>query len=157
MSSPKPNAAVRAGESVVRRVRSVIDPMTTLPSQDGKGSGWLTVTVVGELEDIRDRGLPAPLASFGDRIEVRFSSAPADKGTEVRARLKDAPSSPPPARLAGKDAQAELRASLREAKQLIEVGEILRVDPVPHGERTSTPGGLLLEAWTRMAPKGGVR
>jgi hypothetical protein len=60
-------------------------------------------------------------------------------------------------RLSGSDPQADLRSALRRAKQLIEVGEVLAVDPAPHGERSATPGGALLEAWTRVAPKAGVR
>ena len=57
----------------------------------------------------------------------------------------------------GNDLQADLRSALRQAKQLIEVGEVLAVDPAPHGRRTATPGGVLLETWTRVAPKAGVR
>ena len=34
---------------------------------------------------------------------------------------------------------------------------MLAVDPAPHGKRTATPGGALLEAWTKVAPKAGVR
>ncbi len=59
--------------------------------------------------------------------------------------------------LSGSDPQADLRSALRRAKQLIEVGEVLVVDPVPHGKRTATPSGALLEAWTKVAPKAGVR
>ncbi|MEU8612402.1 hypothetical protein AB0C29_30865, partial [Actinoplanes sp. NPDC048791] len=62
-----------------------------------------------------------------------------------------------PSRLTGNDPQADVRSALRRAKQLIEVGEVLAVDPVPHGDRTPTPGGALVEAWTRVAPKAGVR
>jgi hypothetical protein len=50
----------------------------------------------------------------------------------------------------------ELRSALRRAKQLIEVGEVLAVDPTPHGKRSATPGGLALEAVTRRTPKEGV-
>jgi hypothetical protein len=34
---------------------------------------------------------------------------------------------------------------------------VLRANPTPHGKRTATPGGVLLEAWTKVAPKAGVR
>jgi hypothetical protein len=116
------------------------------------------VTVFREPSDIDTAKLPEPLAEFGDRIEVRVTPAPGGKGTELAARLRDRPSSgSAPSRLSGKDPQADLRSALRRAKQLIEVGEVLVVDPAPHGNRTATPGGALLEAWTKVAPKAGVR
>jgi hypothetical protein len=60
-------------------------------------------------------------------------------------------------RVRGSDPEAELRSALRRAKQLIEVGEVLVVDPAPHGKRTATPGGMFLDSWTKAAPKAGVR
>jgi hypothetical protein len=101
--------------------------------------------------------LPAPLAELGDRIEVRVRPAPGGKGTELGARLRGQPSGSTLGRLSGSDPQADVRSALRRAKQLIEVGEVLAVDPAPHGKRTATPGGVLLEAWTRVAPRAGVR
>ena len=49
-----------------------------------------------------------------------------------------------------------LRSALREAKQLIEVGEVLRVDPAPHGTRKATPQGAVLEGATVRAGGEGV-
>jgi hypothetical protein len=116
------------------------------------------VTVFREPSDVDAAALPAPLADFGDRIEVRVRPAPGGKGTELSVRLRDRPSSGTAAgRLTGSDPQADLRSALRRAKQLIEVGEVLAVDPTPHGKRTATPGGAFLEAWTKVAPKAGVR
>jgi hypothetical protein len=151
--------AARAGGSVVRQVRSAIDPSAARPAGAGQpASGWLVVTVFREPSDIDTAELPAPLAEFGDRIEVRVRPAPGGKGTELAARLRDRPSSGTAlGRLNGSDPQADLRSALRRAKQLIEVGEVLAVDPAPHGKRTATPGGVLLEAWTKVAPKAGVR
>ena len=152
------SVAARAGGSVVRQVRSAIDPSAARPAGAGQpASGWLAVTVFGDASDIDTAQLPAPLAQFGDRIEVRVRPAAGGKGTELAARLRDRPSGPALSRLGGSDPQAELRSALRKAKQLIEVGEVLVVDPVPHGKRTATPGGVLLEAWTKVAPKAGVR
>ena len=153
------SVAARAGGTVVRQVRSVIDPSAARPAGAGQpASGWLAVTVFREPSDIDAAALPAPLAEFGDRIEVRVRPAAGGKGTELSARLRDRPSSGTAAsRLSGSDPQADLRSALRRAKQLIEVGEVLEVDPAPHGKRTATPGGVLLEAWTRVAPKAGVR
>jgi hypothetical protein len=151
--------AARAGGSVVRQVRSTIDPSAARPAGAGQpASGWLAVTVFREPSDVDTAQLPAPLAELGDRIEVRVRPAPGDKGTELAARLRNRPSSGTAlSRLNGSDPQAELRSALRRAKQLIEVGEVLAVDPAPHGKRTATPGGVLLEAWTKVAPKAGVR
>ena len=151
--------AVRAGESVVRQVRSAIDPSAARPAGAGQpASGWLVVIVFREPSDIDTAQLPAPLAEFGDRIEVRVRPAPGGKGIELAARLRDQPSKGTAlGRLSGSDPQADLRSALRRAKQLIEVGEVLAVDPAPHGKRTATPGGVLLEAWTKVAPKAGVR
>ena len=152
------SVAARAGGIVVRQVRSVIDPSAARPAGAGQpASGWLAVTVFREPADIDAAALPAPLAEYVDRIEVRVRPAAGGKGTELSARLRDQPSGSALDRLSGSDPQADLRSALRRAKQLIEVGEVLVVDPAPHGKRTATPGGVLLEAWTRVAPKAGVR
>ena len=150
--------AARAGGTVVRQVRSVLDPAAaSARGTAAPASGWLVVTVYREPSDVDTAQLPAPLAEYGDRIEVRVRPAADDKGTELAARLRDQPSGSALGRLSGSDPQADLRSALRRAKQLIEVGEVLAVDPAPHGKRTATPGGVLLEAWTKVAPKAGVR
>ena len=150
--------AARAGGSVVRQVRSAIDPSAGRPADGGPpASGWLAVTVLREPADVDTAQLPAPLAEFGDKIEVRIRPAPGGKGTELAVRLRNQPSGSAVGRLTGSDPQADLRSALRRAKQLIEVGEVLAVDPAPHGKRTATPTGALLEAWTKVAPKAGVR
>jgi hypothetical protein len=150
--------AARAGGTVVRQIRSVLDPAgVSAGGAAAPASGWLVVTVYREPSDVDTASLPAPLAEYGDRIEVRVRAAPGGKGTELGARLRDQPSGSALGRLTGSDPQADLRSALRRAKQLIEVGEVLAVDPAPHGKRTATPGGVLLEAWTKVAPKAGVR
>jgi hypothetical protein len=151
--------AARAGGTVVRQARSAIHPSASRPARPGQpASGWLVVTVLREPSDIDTSELPAPLAELGDAIEVRVRPAPDGKGTELAARLRDRKSSGTAlSRLSGSDPQSDLRSALRRAKQLIEVGEVLAVDPAPHGKRTATPPGKLLEAWTKVAPKGGVR
>ena len=151
--------AVHAGGTLVRQVRSAIDRSAGRPAGAGQpASGWLVVTVLCEPSGIDTAELPAPLAELGDRIEVCVRPAADGKGTELATRLTDGGSSGTALqRLSGSDAQSDLRSALRRAKQLIEVGEVLAVDPAPHGERTANPGGALLEAWTRVAPRGGVR
>jgi hypothetical protein len=151
--------AARAGGSVVRQVRSAIDPSAARPAGASQpSSGWLVVTVFREPSEIDTAELPAPLAEFGEQIEIRVRPAADGKGTELAARRRDRPPSGSALnRLSGRDPQADLRSALRRAKQLIEVGEVLAVDPAPHGKRTATPGGALLETWTKVAPKAGVR
>jgi hypothetical protein len=151
--------AARAGGVIVRHLRSTLDTSASHPA-GGKhsSSGWLAVTVLCEPTEIDPAALPVPLAELGDRIEVEVRRAPSDKGTELAARLRDQQGRAGAARrLSGTDAESEVRSALRRAKQLIEVGEVLAVDPTPHGERTATPGGDLVEAATKAAPGAGVR
>jgi uncharacterized membrane protein len=123
-------------------------------------SRWRAVTINRGPEDVMPEGrVPGPLAELGDLVEVQVRPAPGGKGSELSARLR----SPEPqgvaaaaARLSGDDPRQQVRAALREAKQLIEVGEVLRVDPVPHGRRTPTPTGAIVEAATKRAAGEGV-
>jgi hypothetical protein len=130
------------------------------PADGEARSRWRTVTVHADPEDVMPGGQPpAPFADLGDRVEVEVSVAPGGKGTELRARLRAAEPTGVAAtvlRLSGKDLRQELRSALREAKQLIEVGEVLRVDPTPHGHRTHTPQGKLIEAATKLTGGEGV-
>ncbi|MCM4082261.1 hypothetical protein [Paractinoplanes hotanensis] len=123
-------------------------------------SRWRAVTINRSPKEVmRDDRIPGPLAELGDLIEVEVRAAPGDKGSELRARLR----SPEPtglasatARLSGDDPRQQVRAALRRAKQLIEVGEVLRVDPTPHGRRTHTPTGAIVDAATQRAGGEGV-
>jgi hypothetical protein len=152
-ASQAASLAARAGGSVVRQIRSVIDPASTTSAgaADEPASRWLVVTVYREPTEVDTGQLPAPLAELGDRIEIQVRPAADGKGTEVAARMRD-----PAAKGGGREARDEVRSALRRAKQLIEVGEVLAVDPTPHGKRTATPGGVLLETVTRRAGKEGV-
>jgi hypothetical protein len=91
--------------------------------------------------------VPAPLAAFGDRLDVRVTPAPGDRGAELAARFRGPVTH---------DEMGDLRAALRESKALVEVGEVLRVDPQPHGRRKPTPQGAALEGMAEAAPKEGV-
>ena len=121
---------------------------------------WRAVTINrGPADVMPEDRLPGPLAELGDLVEVEVRPAPGGKGSELRARLRN----PEPtgaasaaARLSGDDPRHRVRAALREAKQLIEVGEVLRVDPAPHGHRPPTPAGKLVEFATERAPGEGV-
>jgi len=116
-------------------------------------SGWLAVTVARDVDDVLPAGrTPGPLARFGDAVELEARIAPGDKGTELRARFRQGA----PRAAAGDRDRGRLRAALREAKQLIEVGEVLRVDPAPHGRRTATPTGALVELATARSNEEGT-
>jgi uncharacterized membrane protein len=132
-------------------------------SADGSSGGrnrWRAVTVAREPEEVMPQGrVPEPLAALGELVEVGVRVAPGGKGTELRARLR----APEPqgaasaaARLSGDDPRQRVRSALREAKQLIEVGEVLRVDPTPHGRRKATPAGAAVEASAKRAAGEGV-
>jgi hypothetical protein len=123
-------------------------------------SRWRAVTINRSPEEVMpDQQRPRPVDELGDLVEVEVRVAPGGRGSELRARLR----SPEPtgavsaaARLSGEDPRQRVRAALREAKQLIEVGEVLRVDPTPHGRRSRTPGGALVDLATDRAPGEGL-
>jgi hypothetical protein len=130
-------AGVGAGVLVVRR-------MTTRQVGDGAArvarDRWHSVTVNRPPEEVAPEGrLPEPLAELGDAVEVRLRPAPGGRGTEMAARLRDgAPAGPggAVARIAGKDPRQEIRAALRQSKQLLETGEVLTPDEQPTARRT---------------------
>ncbi|HKG56262.1 MAG TPA: hypothetical protein VKA85_03375 [Candidatus Limnocylindrales bacterium] len=73
---------------------------------------------------------PIPMAGRPVRIEVSLSDAPGGRGTEVRLslRLPGGPIAGGLERLVGPALEAQLRESLRRARQLLEVGEIATTD-----------------------------
>jgi hypothetical protein len=144
------DAASGAGAALLGRAQSLRLPgVGTASAKDDPETAarrWRAVTVLTEGIDTAD-ALPAPLVAFGDRIEVRTTPAPGDKGVELAARFRGG----------GSDEEiGELRAALREAKQLIEVGEVLRLEPQPHGPRPDTPQGGLIDGADERAAKEGV-
>lgn len=119
---------------------------------------WLTVTINRPAGEVgTDERPPPPLDRFGDSIDVRVRPAPGDRGTELAvrpARPAPAASSSLPARLAGEDPRQELRLALREAKALLEAGEVLLPDAPP--TTRPTPGGKLLGLLDRRSGGEGV-
>jgi hypothetical protein len=119
---------------------------------------WLTVTVNLPPTDVGSEGKPPPpLDDLAERIDVQIRPAPGDRGTELAARFKEpvpAASTSVPARLAGQDPRQELRQALRDAKSLLEAGEVLRPDAPP--TTRPTPGGKLVEVFTRRSGGEGV-
>lgn len=142
--------AGEAGAALLRQLQHVRVPgagqASTTDDPERAARRWRAVTVLRDPADVA-AALPAPLAAFGDRIEVRTTPAPGGRGTELAARLRGTPT---------EEQIGDLRAALREAKALLEVGEVLRVDPQPHGRRAATPQGAALEGAAQAAPREGV-
>lgn len=121
------------------------------------GDRWLAVTINREPADVQPDKLPSPLQEYGDRIEVRVRPAPGDRGTELAVRSTEGQpdiTRSVPARLAGADPRQDLRRALREAKALLETGEVMRPDAPP--TTRETPGGKLIGLLSRRASGEGV-
>lgn len=148
MSTPSSRAgglARDAGERLFRRLQQVVGGNPSAPADVDARSRWHKVTINrGPEEVLPDGRLPAPLAALGDGVEVEVTPAPGDKGTELAARLRDTAET-------GSGPRQQVRSALREAKQLIEAGEVLCVDPTPHGHRPATAGGAIVETATKHA------
>jgi hypothetical protein len=87
-----------------------------------------------------DGRLPGPLAEMASEIEVQVRPAPADKGSELAARIT---------RQHTGDQRERLRTALRHAKMILETGEVLESDK-PSTTRT-TITNLPLELALRRA------
>jgi hypothetical protein len=130
-------AATEAGGALLGRLQHVRLPglgQSSVPEDpETAARRWRAVTVLCSPEQVgTGADLPAPLAALGTELAARYRDRPSDD--DLRA----------------------LRAALRETKQLIEVGEVLRVDPAPHGVRKPTPQGAALEGATARAGGEGV-
>ena len=149
-------AGAAAGGVVARR--AVQSP----PESAGEESTgrWHSVTLNRSQDEVMTNGqMPGPLAGLGDLVEVQVRPAPGGKGTELAARLRVAEPTGPRAaraRVSGHDPRQQVRLALRQSKQLVEVGEVLRMDPTPHGRRRPTPTGKLIDVVTRRAGGEGV-
>jgi len=86
---------------------------------------WHAVTVNVEPEQLGS--LPPPLDELGETVEVVVRPAPGARGTELRARLVEP---------AGRDQVRKLRASLRKARALAEIGEVPLPDTPPSTKPT---------------------
>ncbi|RCG26228.1 hypothetical protein DQ384_30120 [Sphaerisporangium album] len=113
---------------------------------------WMMVTINRDPDEVVPDGrLPEPLARLGDTIEVQVREAPGGRGTELGAR----PLRPVPAgvgevlaRLEGEDPRQAVRRALRQAKCLIETGEVLRPDEQPD---RPTPTGRIVDLAAQRA------
>jgi uncharacterized membrane protein len=126
--------------------------MTHLRSVEWTGEGrtrWTAEAPVGtvtwEAELVEDvpgeviawRSLPG--ADVDNSGSVRFAPAPADRGTEVRVRLRYAlpggRAGALVARLAGEDPHQQVEDDLRRFKQVVETGDVVRSEGSPEGTR----------------------
>lgn len=134
-------AGAAAGLTAARRTASA--------TQRGEDAHlWLAVTVNRPADEIDRAGLPEPLAKLGDRVEVLVRPAGGDKGTELSARLREPGATGVAERLAGLDPRQEVRLALRQAKSLLETGEVLEPEP---SSTHPGPGGKLVQVASRRA------
>jgi hypothetical protein len=104
---------------------------------------WHSVTVNRRPQDVSATVSPVPLEQLGLKVEIRYRPAPGGRGTEVAVRAP---------RESGSQ-QREIRAALRQAKQLWETGEVLYADSPATGQRTRL--NRPLEYATRHARQDG--
>lgn len=117
---------------------------------------WQTVTILGTAEVIAAGGrLPQPLAELAELIETRLEPAPGGRGTQLSARTKLGPK-PDSTLWKGEDQSRQIRNALLRAKQLVEVGEVLSIEPQPAGKRRRPAQGLLVDLMTGDADQEGV-
>ncbi|MGA4837427.1 hypothetical protein [Streptomyces sp. G45] len=117
---------------------------------------WHVITVGRpRAELLPDGKLPPPLDALGDGVEVRAADAPGGRGTELAAR-RTGPGGAGDGlrRVSGTSRDQRIRAALRECKQLVETGEVLRTDGQPAGKRK--PGGFLVALAARRAREEGL-
>ncbi|MFJ5620163.1 hypothetical protein [Micromonospora sp. NPDC093243] len=92
---------------------------------------WQVVTVHRPPDEVLPDGRwPEPLRRLDGAVEVRVRPAPGGRGSELAARPRIG--APPPtglaAHLVGDHPGLLLAGALRQAKQLVETGEVLRAD-----------------------------
>lgn len=108
---------------------------------------WIMVTVNCSPQRLASRAdLPEPITRLGDSIDIKICPAPGDRGTELGARLREMPRT----RIAGmvmrrpeEDPRRTVERALRDAKAIIEAGEVLRRDWPPSTQPAQV--GELLE------------
>jgi hypothetical protein len=143
-----------AGVAVGLVTRSLVREKRDTDGDGRHPEGWKAVTILGDAAAFARDGYPDPLQRIAEVLEIRLDDAPADKGFEVHARVRD--SADAKAVLGGDDPDQALRAALRDAKQLFETGEILRATPRPHGHRPTTLLGAAVDKAEDEAKGEGV-
>lgn len=136
-------------QGVGHLVRGRLSPTT--PGAD-PGS-WLVVTVHTDSDTVLATGLPR-LAALKPAVEYDLRPAPADKGTEIFARVvtgAGAELDSDPA-----EVQQQLRTALRETKSLVEIGYVMVVDPQPAGKRSESVAGEAIDEAQASGREQGV-
>ncbi|MEU4333874.1 hypothetical protein AB0F59_04520 [Micromonospora lupini] len=103
-------------------------------------AGWEVVTVDRPAEQVLPDGRwPEPLRQLDGVVEVRVRPAPGDRGTElaVRPLAGAAAAAGLAAHLVGDDPGLLVRRTLRQVKQRVEAGEVLRADRSALDRRTA--------------------
>ena len=108
---------------------------------------WIMVTINCSPQRLATRAdLPEPIIRLGDAVDLKIAPAPGDRGTELGARLRDVRRM----RIAGMVARRPelhprhiVERALREAKSIIEAGEVLRPDRSPAPQPPAQAGRLL--------------
>lgn len=99
--------------------------------RDLTAAGWEVVTVDRPPAQVLPDGRwPEPLRRLDGVVEVRVRPAPGDRGTELAARplARAAVTAGLAAHLVGDDPRLLVRRTLRQVKQRVETGEVLRAD-----------------------------
>jgi hypothetical protein len=116
-----------AGASVVRRLAARVRGVT-----GGRPvrTRWMIVTVNCPPRRLASRAdLPEPITRLGDAVDVRICPAPGDRGTELGVRLRVPPSTRTAvSRRRARTQRRTAQRALRQAKSLIETGEVVRAD-----------------------------
>lgn len=111
---------------------------------------WQVATINRPPEEVAPDGhYPPPLAELGDAVEIRTGAAPGARGTELAARARQGRG------MRRRPRPQEIRRAVRDAKEILEVGEILRNEPRPHGKRSATPAGWFVDRAEKHARGGG--
>jgi hypothetical protein len=125
-------AAAGAAASVAKSLGSRY--LGGVPADAKPHNRWLAVTINCSPARLSGDNLPEPAARLTDCAEVSIRPASGGRGTELAMRLLN----PPPAgvsalaaRLSGQDPRRRLRSALRDAKSLIETGEVIQPDTPP--------------------------
>ncbi|MCC3763369.1 hypothetical protein K3N28_09820 [Glycomyces sp. TRM65418] len=141
--------ALTAGPVVLREAMRAIRNRRVIRRTPLGDSRWLTVTVNAPPDDVAgDERVRRALDLPG--LRVRITPALGGRGTELAALPPDeatAGRTGPASRIAGEDPRQSVRRALRDAKSLVETGEVLRTEPT----RPHTPGGKLIGALARRS------
>jgi hypothetical protein len=138
---------VAAGVGVARWMAGRPKTVMRAARERAPRNRWIMVTVNCSPQRLASRSdLPEPITRLGDAVDIKICPAPGDRGTELGARLRELPRT----RIAGmvmrrheEDPRHVVEQALREAKAIIETGEVVRRDWPPSAQPVQV--GKLLE------------